>query len=288
MKKYSLIVLMILTVALNAYTQSSGLDSLLNEVVWSDKKFTRLIDPPSSFFYMYGGLTGDQKTLYAGRELESNMHTWNGSLYLFHNKGFFAGASGSFYGEPGTASNAVIASAGFNGPVNDNRTIYLRASYNHYFYSKNDSGYENPFTNSVGGGITVRNNWIGGRLSASLLFGQDIGMNLTPAVFLRLPLWRFGLYNKLQFEPYISSFIGSEVVEFETIGGTMPGSTPMYNTDRNYGLLNTQIYLPLCVYLGNFDIELGYYLNLPNSTVDGVSYPTSGFITFSLGYLLPL
>ncbi|MFO7657007.1 MAG: hypothetical protein R6W78_08060 [Bacteroidales bacterium] len=55
-----------------------------------------------------------------------------------------------------------------------------------------------------------------------------------------------------------------------------------------YGLLNTQFYLPLCIYLGDFDIELGYSLNIPRSQDAGISYPVGSFFSFSLGYLLPI
>jgi len=289
MKKI-VIPIIILISGLSAWSQTDRLDSLLNDMVWGNKELMRLLDPPSSYCYMYGGVAGENKTMYAGRELEDNMVAMNGNLYFFHSKGFFLGASGSWYGEPGDGYSNTIASAGINTPLNAKKSLNFRASYSRYFYANSDSAGENPFTNNVGAGISLRNKWIGGRLSLNLLFGQDFGMNVTPALFSRLPVVRFGKYNKIQLEPEISFFIGSESVELEKVGGTggQQGSQTTIETEDAYGLLNTQFYIPVCIYIGNFDIELGYSINIPSTQDDYIDYPASSYFSFSIGYLLPL
>jgi len=59
-------------------------------------------------------------------------------------------------------------------------------------------------------------------------------------------------------------------------------------TEDAYGLLNSQFYLPVYVYLGNFDIELGYSVNIPVTQNETYSYPVSSFFSLSIGYFLPL
>ena len=290
MKRTGITVIMLL-LTFAAWSQTDKLDSLLNDVVWDDGEMSRLFNPPSSFCYLYGGVAGENKTMYAGRELEENMMAINGNLYFFHAKGFFIGASGAWYGEPVDGYSVTVASAGLNTPLNIKRSLNLRASYSRYFYANNDTATENPYTNNLGIGISLRNSRIGGRLSINMLFGQDFGMNLTPTVFSRLPIVKFGKYNKIQFEPELSAFFGSESVELEKISGTNPqqsGSQTTSTTENTYGLLNTRFYLPICFYIGDFDLELGYSINIPSTQDDYTKYPVSSLFSFSIGYLLPL
>jgi hypothetical protein len=288
--KNVVIPIIMLMFGLSAWSQTDRLDSLLNDVVWADKEMTRLLDTPSSFCYLYGSVAGENKTMYAGRELEDKMIAMNGNLYFFHSKGFFVGATGAWYDDPGAGYSNTIASAGINKSLNRKKSLSFRASYSRYFYANTDSASENPFTNNLGTGISFRNKWIGGRLSLYLLFGQDVGMNFTPAIFSRLPLVRFGKYNKIQLEPELSAFIGSETVELEKVSnlGGQQGSQITTITEDAYGLLNTQFYLPVCFYIGDFDLELGYTINIPTTQNESIDYPISSFFSFSVGYLLPI
>jgi len=251
----------------------------------------RLLDPPSSYCYLYGGFAGDSKTLYAGREIGEDIYTLNGSLYFLHSKGFYLGASGSWYSQSDPGYRNTIATIGYLKALNKKNTMILRASYNRYFYNSQDTSVNYVFKNNIGSSLSYRNKWIGGRLSINFLFGEEFGMNVTPSLFSRIPLIRFGTFNKIQFEPEISLFIGSESVEYVSAGslsGHMSGSQQELTTKDVYGLLNMQFYLPVCLYIGDFDIELGYSLNVPCTQDENITLPVSSFFTISLGYMLPL
>ena len=58
---------------------------------------------------------------------------------------------------------------------------------------------------------------------------------------------------------------------------------------ERYGLLNTQLRLPLVLTWGNVDLEIGYTYNIPRSLADGVSgLGDTSFFNVSLGYLFNL
>ncbi len=275
----------------NAWSQTDRLDSLLYDVLGNDREMKKLLNPPSSYCYLYGGFAGDSKTLYAGREIGEDIYALNGSLYFLHSKGFYLGASGSWYSQSDPGYKNTIATAGYLKSLNKKNTLIFRASYNRYFFNDEDTSASYAFKNNVGTSLSLRNKWIGGRLSFNFLFGETFGMNATPSVFSRITLLRFGALNKIQLEPEISLFIGSESVEYTTAGslsGHMSGSQQELTAQDVYGLLNTQFYLPVCIYLGDFDIELGYSLNIPHTQNQNSSYPVSSFFTISLGYMLPL
>src|SRR5665811_198005 len=96
-------------------------------------------------------------------------------------------------------------------------------------------------------------------------FGKEFGMNLSPEIFANISIARFGSSGKLFLAPEISLFLGSESTEYESGGSIIDnGSSNIYTSDK-YGLLNTQFSLPVCIYAGNFDIELGYSVNIPTT-----------------------
>jgi len=279
--KQALITMIMLMYGLSAWSQTDKLDSLLNDIVWGNKEMMRLLEPPSWYCYLNGGVARDNKTSYTGSELEDNMVAVNGNLYFFHSKGFFVGASEVWYGNSGAGFSATIASAGINKFVNQKKNLDFRASYSRYFYSGTDFATENPYNNSLSTGISLRNKWIGGRLSLNLFFGQDFGMNLIPGIFSRVPVLKFGKYNKIQLEPELLIFIGSETVEPVNI-------SDLGGQQDTYGLLNTRFNLPVRFYIGNFDLELSYSLKIPATQDENTDYPVSSFFSFSIGYLLPL
>jgi hypothetical protein len=284
--KRVIIQIMILLCGLEAMAQPDRVDSLLLNVLGDDKTINRLLYPPS--FYLYSGATCNNKTFYAGRELGDNMYTINGNIYIFHSGGFYIGASGLWYSELDPGYNSTVVTAGINRPLNKKRTFSFRASYSRYFFNNTDTVTEIVYSNNLGAGLTFRNNWIGGRLSFNALFGKEFGMNLAPSVFANITLVRFGTNNKIFLAPELSAFIGSETIEYESGGSIIDPQDPTYLTTDKYGLLNTQAYLPLCIYVGDFDIEIGYSLNVPTTQDNTIKYPMSSFLSFSIGYLIPL
>ena len=280
-----------LTCGLRAFTQTDRIDSLLNEILDNDKEIMRLINPPSSYCYLYSGIAGDSKTFYAGREIGDNIYSVSGSIYLFHSKGLFIGTSGSWYSQLDPGYKTTIVTAGLYKSLNRTKSIALRASYNRYFYNSGDYETDNVFNNNFGISISLRNSWIGTRHSFNFLFGQDFGMNITPNLFSRILIARFGKYNRIRIEPEAFLFFGSEYIEYtitDNLNSQQPGTQLSSTTNDSYGLLNTQFYLPVCIYLGDFDIELGFSVNIPHSQDKNLEYPVSSFFSVSLGYLLPL
>jgi hypothetical protein len=274
---------------LSVWSQTDRLDSLLNDVLGDDREIMKFINPPSSYCYLYGGIAGDNKTYYAGREFGGDIYSAYGNLYFFHSKGIFIGASGSWYSELDPAYNTTILSAGINTPLNVKKSLLFKASYSKYLYHNSDSDTGSAYTNNLSTTLSLRNNWIGGRLSVNILFGEDFGMNIIPGIFSRITLVKFGKYNRIKLEPEVSAFFGSETIEYEIVtGGHNPDSQSSYATEDAYSLLNIIFTIPVCIYLGDFDFELGYSVNMPATQDEYVSYPVSSFFSFSIGYLLPL
>lgn len=288
MKRLSIPLLLLLFIPTRA--QPDRLDSLLNDVLGYDNDMYYLYDSTLSFVSLYSGLTYDSKTIYAGRELGDDMYNVNGYFYLFHSKGYFIGAIGSWYSQFDPGYGSTIVSAGIRKDVTKNKKLAFRTAYSRYIYYKPDPEYEYSYNNSLKTGLTLKNNWIGGRLSANLLFGKEVGLSITPVIFSDITLFRFLNYNDLQFEPELSFLISNETIEYENVGNNsrLPDSRTIYTTEDVYGLLNTQLYIPLCLTLGDFDLEVSYTLNIPTTQDSTIKYPVTSYYSLSLGYFLPI
>ena len=286
MKKVA-VQLLFLLCGLPLFSQYDRIDSLLIDVFGNEKIIGSLYGRTGSGSYLYTGLVCDSKTFDAGRELGDDMYTVNGSIFWLNSGGFYAGASGSWYSDLEPGYNSTIVTAGIRKPLNRKKNLNFRIAYSRFFFNVSDTT-EIIFKNNVGTGLSLSNSWIGGRISFNALFGKEFGMNLSSDIFANITLARFGSSGKLFLAPEISLFLGSESTEYESGGSIIDdGSTDIYTSDK-YGLLNTQVTLPLCIYAGNFDIELGYSINIPTTQEKDITYPTTSFFSFTIGYLLPI
>lgn len=282
------ILIMLLPLGLPALSQYDRIDSLLLEVFGNDKVFSHLFDQPSVRSYLYSGINCDSKTFYAGREIGNNMYSINGNLYMFHSSGLYFGASGSWYSDLDPGYNFTVVTAGMRKALNRKKNLSFRASYSRYLLNYADSVAGNVSKNNLGAGLLIRHRWIGGYISFNALFGEEFMMNLSPAIFSNITLAKFGKYGKIILSPEFSLFIGTETVASKNGSSIFDPLSSSYTITEKFGLLNTKAYLPVGVYAGNFNFELGYSVNIPITQDQTVKYPMSSFFSFSVGYLLPL
>jgi len=285
MKRVVIIILTLLC-ALNIKGQTDKIDSLLLDLFNEDNTIGLLVDPPS--FYLYSGINYDDRAFYAGRELGDHMHVVTGNIYLFHTGGFYAGASGLWYNQLDPSYSTTIVTAGFRKPLNKKHSFTGRLSYSRYFFNEPDSLSLSINDNNIGVGLILRNNWIGARVTLNAMFGNDFGVNVSSALFANLTLIRFGKTGRLCLAPEMSAYIGSETIEYESAGSIMDSINTAYQTTDEFGLLNTQLYMPFCLYAGNLSFEVGYSLNIPFTSDDNADYPINSSFSFSIGFLLPL
>lgn len=269
------------------------LDSLIDNIVFEDEELASLLGLNDRFQFLYGRLSFENNTFYAGRDLGYNQYNLTGQLVYFHSCGLNVTLSGVWYEklEPQYAATAV--SLGYSRKFNALKDFRFRASYDYYFYSSNDSVSDFTFNSSFNLGTTYRKKWGGSRVDFSLLTGNETRTQISWDFFANLVIVKFGFLNKLEFEPEISMFFGSEDVidiKIGTVIGPLgrPRPTINYTTSSQFGLMNSEIKLPLTLTLGDFDLELGYNVNIPHSLDPDFAYNVTGYLNFSVGYMLSL
>ena len=284
MKK--LIVIALLMSGIPALAQTDKIDSLLNDLVYNDSDHLIMPEKPVKFDFLYTGANYSSNTFYAGREIGSDMFNITGNLFYYSSTGLFIGASGCRYDQLTPSYSNTTVSAGYSKAIDKKKLFTIRTSYSRFFYYKPDTASYFPYKNNFNLGLSFRKNWIGLRVSGNLLFGEEFRINVSTALYSRFTLIKLGKYNKIYTAPEVSAFFTTETVSTTKTNSQNADQTT--NLKDVFSLLNTQIYVPLGLSVGNFDFEFSYSLNLPTTQDVNISYPAKTFYSVSIGYMLPI
>lgn len=284
MKK--LIVIAFLMSGITAFGQTDKIDSLLNDLVYNDSDPLIMPEKPVKFDFLYVGANYSSNSFYAGREIGSDMFNVSGNIFYYNSNGLFIGASGSWFDQLTPSYSNTTLSAGFSKSLDKKKLFTFRTSYSRFIYYKPDSGSYYPYENNFNLGLSFRKNWISVRVGGNLLFGEESRVNFSTALYSRFTIVKLGKYNKIYTAPEVSAFFTTETVSTTKSNSLNADQTTDY--EDVFGLLNTQIYVPLGLSVGNFDFEFSYSLNLPLTQDANISYPAKNYYSVSIGYMLPI
>lgn len=273
MKK--VLTLTLLLVSISALAQTDRIDSLLNDIIFSDETLMTSINPAKKDF-LYTGINLNNKTFFAGREVGTNLINVSGHIYYFSSIGIFAGASGIWYDQLTPGYSTTMLTLGYGLYLDKGKHLRATGAYSRFIYTNPDSTAIYPYENNANLSFSYKKNWYGARVSSNMLFGSAALFNVTPAVFTNFYFGKFGKNNKFYFGPEISCYFGKETINETT------------NPEGVFGLLNVQLYAPLSVNIENFELQLGYSLNFPFTQDTGISYQISSAFSVSAFYLIPL
>lgn len=269
--------------------QSESLDSLIYEIFFGDDELNRILNKKENFHFLYFRSSYSTKTFYAGREIGTDQYNLIGQLYYLHSKGFYAGVSGAWYSQLDPRYRTTTLSIGYSRGLKKTNILGYRTSFNVFFFNIPAPDFDPDYNCSVNTGLTLRNNWLGTRLDGSLLLGKETGIQFFWSTYARVRLLRLNKLDKIQLEPQFGLFLGPEVVAEEN------STTPEEYLDmvpvnyRNiFGLLNTQVEIPLTISWKSFDFEFSWIRNFPHSLDKTVSYPQNNYFEFGIGYVLNL
>lgn len=278
--------LILINVAANAHEYNSLQDSLLDEVLDelmanNRSDLEHLIDNPKNYHFLYFNSNYSPKTLYAGREIGKNAPSYSGQLFYFISNGLYFGVSGSYYQDftPNYQSTPVMA-----GYSSGKKHFRYRASYSHYFYHIPD--YEPLFSNALSTGISFIKKPFGIRGDYTLMFGEATDSKISLDAYADIKLLHFGNKNKLTLQPQVTLYFGTETVETEII--IAPEWPTSYDEDNVFGLMNTELSLPLAISLGSFMFEAEYTYHITRSLDPLYDYGNSHAFNISLGYIISL
>jgi len=270
--------------------QEDKIDAILDSMFFNadDEILLMLAEMNRNHNFIYGRIGYDNKTVYAGREIGTDQYNLTGQLFYLNSTGLHLGVSGAWYSQMEPSYRSTVVSAGYSNGLGKNKGIRYRVSYNRYFYNSDTSDFVPVYTGSVNAGITLKAGHVGTRFDYSLLTGKEFGSQASADLFGNFTLFKIGKKIKCRVLPEVSFYFGSETVEFERYSyltnGTQSSEEVDYIYEDRFGLMNTQLSMPLEISIGDFDIEVAYIYNINRSLDPDYTFDNVPMISFSLGY----
>ena len=197
---------------------------------------------------------------------------------------------------------------------NKKNTVSLNTSFSNYFYSYDQN---DIYSRSVSLGMSYQslNDKLFLNTSAGIFFdGSNLFQIISNFYYSfnlikkrekikeqnkRSQVWKVNVNGKqksrriltdkltLDFKPLVSFYFNSETIDTEYSPSFFINQN--INANQNYfGLINTQIKLPIEFNLNSIDLELSYYINIPIPIGDENNLPNTSFFGISIGYLFDL
>ena len=262
------------------------IDGLLGELFFNEQQFLdELIESDFSYNFFYTSVSYNSNTFFSGRDSDTDQFNLIPQVSYYHSSGFNASVSGIYYQNFAPSWDFTSLSAGYFNTLGNKKSIIYNLGYTKYFYS---DGY-NGFTNTLDVSLGVRNKkrTLGTSFSASYLFGTEESYQFVSSSFANFTLKRAATFA-LRLRPRVSFIIAKQNITIDKV--VIRANRPVLKTFNFdvFGLLNTQVNLPLSLSLKSWDFELGYNLNIPNSLKQEDAYKTTSYFHLSLGYLFDL
>ena len=269
-------------------SQEENLDSLLEVILFEDEEMLTLLTGKSNYQFLYVRTHFENESYFSGRDIGIEQQNYSAQLSYFHSAGFSAGLGSILYSQFNPRLYATSLMLGYSGKFGKTNDYRYRTSFNRYFFSKMDSVDSHAFNNAFAVGATIDKGFIGTRLDLALLTGEETAGQVSWDLYGDITLIKLGTFDRVKFEPEISFFFGKEIMAYYELGG--PGQNEEYELveDSEFGLLNMAIRFPISIDYKNFDLEIGYNINLPNSMLTDDELPMTTYFNVSLGYIFSL
>ena len=261
-------------------TEDDEIDLLLDELFFSEDQFIDdILDLLSKRDFIYTNISYHSNTYFSGRESNIDQFNLNSQLSFYHRSGFNLSVSGVYYQEFDPNWDLTNISIGYYDNMGKKNQVQYDIGYTRYIYS---DGWD-TFTNSLDASIGIRNSnrSVGTELSASYLFGNDQSVQLVSGSYYRVTLARDQNYV-IRFKPQLYFIVAKQTVAFLELDSQ--GDRVIRFNDV-FGLLNTQLNLPISLSTRSWDLELGYNINFPSKVEGESNLNTTGFFSGSIGYL---
>lgn len=272
-----------------AYSQEKNdesIDSLIDELFFNDQQFVdEILETNFSYNFLYTSVSYNSNTFFSGRDSGVDQYHVVPQISYYHSSGFNASISGIYYQNFAPSWDFTSVSVGYFNSIGTSRNIVYNLGYTKYFYSDDFD----DFTNSIDVSLGIRNKkrTLGTTLSGSYIYGTDNSYQLVSNSFVSFNLLRTTNFA-LRFRPSLSFVVANQTFGKYTLRIINGRRVFVYSSTEVFDLLNTQLGLPISFSKKSWDVELGYYFNLPNAVADESNLQNTSFFGLSVGYLFDL
>ncbi len=259
-------------------------DEIIDNLLGDDLDVDQFLKSIASFQFLYFSVDYNTKTYFSGRDIGTDQFNITPQITYIHSNGFFVGVNGVYYSEFTPKWDYTSLTVGYGQSFGKSKSYKWTSSYARYFYS---NGVDNPFTNAISFGLEATNKkkTLGTELSATYLFGDDASFQITSSSYGVVFLSKTKDYQ-LRLRPELNVVIAQQTIQLAQTF-TIRGREVTRNIQNNdFGLINTQLQIPLQLNVGDFDFELGYIINFPSALEGETGLEITNNFNFSISYLL--
>lgn len=288
-KIHILILSLSLLAGINAFSQEqeSKLDSVLDAILFEDEDLLELLLEDVNYQYLYTRLNYNSKSLYAGRSIGVDQFDISGQVHYFHSSGFNIGIAGVGYSEFNPKYNTTILSAGYFHKFKNPDPLSIRMSYSRYFFEEIDSVESSSFNSSVNFGTSFTKKHFGASGNIAFLIGDEYSTQIDINTWGSFNLVKFGKSNKLSFEPELSVNFGNQTAIYGQFG-VLRWYEILNARTSVFGLMNTEIAIPFTLSVKDFDLEAGFYYDIPRALGIEPAIDPVAWFGVSLSYMFDL
>ncbi|WP_299162577.1 hypothetical protein [uncultured Tenacibaculum sp.] len=258
------------------------IDSILEEE--SEEEFLKSV---TKFQFIHLSIEYNNKTYFSGRDIGTDQFNISPQITYLHSNGLYFGLEGVYYDEFAPEWDYTSATIGYGKSFGKNKQYRWETSYDRYFYT-NTSG-NNPFKNALSFTIEVDNKkkTFGTEVATTYLFGSDNSLQIVSSTYGILNLLKKKHYH-LKLQPQLNIVLAEQTIQLSQTFTIRGVQFTRYVQNNDFGLINTQLQIPLQYSTGNVDFELGYIFNFPTALEGETNLKTTGFFNFSMSYLFDL
>lgn len=227
--------------------------------------------------FLYASISFDEQAYFSGRDFDIDQFGLAPSLTYLSSGGTYIFAGGSYYSELDPAWDLFAFGAGHFWSLGTKKQWSVSASYTHSFLGEDSEGLN---THRLSSSVSYKLDPLQLNVVGGYLFGADPSYYVSTSVTYETTLTQIGAFE-LTFEPNLYLLFSQQNI-IEQV------SLFRFKESTVFDRINSQLELPLTLDNNSLDITMSYTRNFPNNLFEDEDLSSSGYVSISLGWLIPL
>ena len=257
--------------------EPSDIDELLDELFAVDTLAVLQAYDELKGGFLYASISLDEQAYFSGRDFDIDQFGLAPSLTYLSNSGTYIFAGGSYYSELDPAWDLFALGAGQFWSLGTKKQWSVSASYTHSFLGEDSEGLN---THRLSSSVSYKLTPLQLNVAGGYIFGADPSYYLTTSITYETTLAQIGAFE-LTFEPNLYMLFSQQNITEQVSFSRITESTVF---DR----VNSQLEVPFTLNNNTLDFTLSYTRNFPNNLFEDEDLSSSGYVSISVGWLIPL
>ena len=255
----------------------SGIDELLDELFVVDTLAVLQAYDELKGGFLYASISFDEQAYFSGRDFDIDQFGLAPSLTYLSSGGTYLFAGGSYYSALDPAWDLFALGAGQFWSLGTKKQWSVSASYTHSFLGEDSEGLN---THRLSSSVSYKLTPLQLNVAGGYIFGADPSYYLTTSITYETTLAQIGAFE-LTFEPNLYMLFSQQNITEQVSFSRITESTVF---DR----VNSQLEVPFTLNNNTLDFTLSYTRNFPNNLFEDEDLSSSGYVSISVGWLIPL